>query len=136
MAGYVNAFSTTRDTYMAFGDAGSSIPAGHAVKPVRLPIGLSGVDAYHLVAPAEATDKAYAVASHINAFPITSSQAGRVTLFTSAFVQVKMDGAGSKGDGIAVSTRDGKWDVSAAPVLRLAEDCKAGEMAWAERLTI
>lgn len=136
MAGYPNAFSTTRDEYMAIGDTGASIPGGHAVKLVRLPVGLSGTDVYHVAAAAGTTDKPYAVASFRNTLPITPAQAGRVTLLTSAFVLVKMDTLGSKGDGIAVTTSDGKWGTSATPVLRLAEDCAAGDLAWAERITV
>ncbi len=136
MAGYLNAFSTLRDECMSIGDTGAAIVAGHAVKLVRLPIGLSGTDAYHVVAAAGPTDKPYAVASFRNTLAITPGQAGRILLLTSAFALVKMDTMGTKGDGIAVTTSDGKWGTSATPVLRLAEDCAAGDLAWAERITV
>lgn len=137
MAGYINGFATTRDEYMAVGDTGASIPPGHAVQLVRLPVGLSGTDAYHVVAAADGRDPPYAVASARNARALTPVQAGRITLLTSAFVLVQMAASGGKqGDGIAVTTSDGRWGPSVTPVLRLAEDCAAGDLAWAERVTV
>lgn len=137
-SGYINAYNTTRDEYLALADTGSSIPPGHGVKLVRMPIGLSGTDSFYIVGLAGPTDKVIGAASFKNPGNITSMSSGRVVLLTSAFFNAKFEAAVAVGTPIKVTNADGRFGDAGMGVSvgRLTETvAAANDLAWVETVT-
>lgn len=111
------------------------IPAGHGLTLARLPIGSAWADSAFVCRPAAKGEIPFAVVSH-RAGSLSPAATGKLVLCSAPFFQVRMVSAGKKDETIAIVDGDGRWGVSTTAVARLAEDCAAGELAWATRLTV